>query len=47
MSHQTLRTARTRKGKIVILGILVSAEGGWLVYVMHRNGYAVRCFIPG
>jgi hypothetical protein len=40
------RTAKTRSGKIVVLGTLTKIECGWLGYILHSNGFAVAIIIP-
>lgn len=40
------RTALTRSGQLVPLGVLIAVAGGWEGFVVDRAGYAVRVFVP-
>lgn len=41
-----VRTAKTRKGKVVELDNVVETEHGFESYVLGRSGFAVATFVP-
>ena len=44
--NQTIRTAKTRRGKTVPLNTLQPVDGGWTGYILNADGVAVAIFIP-
>jgi len=40
------RTAKTAKGKTVVLNETTETAHGWTSYVVDRRGFAVAVFVP-